>query len=437
VPAHSVQDYVQGLGVHPLASEILVVGLNHNTAPVAVRERVTFPKEGMERALTSLTERVGEGVILSTCNRTEVYCASVDPADASDEVLRFISDYHGLTPEAVSPYVYRHGGPEAVRHLFRVAAGLDSMIVGESQILGQVREALVAASDAESVRVSLAGLFHSAIRTGRKVRAETDIGRNALSISYAGVQFAERVVGRLAGRSVLLIGAGDAGRLVARALQTVGVGQLVIANRTKSRAEEVAHDLAGKAIGFPELETALGESDIVLAATDAPEYVVTESLVRPAVDSRRHDRPLFLFDLAVPRDIDPSVSSIDGVHLYNIDDLSSIAEQNLEQRKRAAAAAERIIEGELDRFTAWWDSLDAAPIVRSMWQQAEEIRRRELDRALDRMKDLPPEQVEIVEALTRSIVKKLLHDPTSFLKERADRSQLESAEAMFKLWKDQ
>jgi glutamyl-tRNA reductase len=159
--------------------------------------------------------------------------------------------------------------------------------------------------------------------------------------------------------------------------------------------------------------------------------------VRPAVDSRRHDRPLFLFDLAVPRDIDPSVSSIDGVHLYNIDDLSSIAEQNLEQRKRAAAAAERIIEGELDRFTAWWDSLDAAPIVRSMWQQAEEIRRRELDRALDRMKDLPPEQVEIVEALTRSIVKKLLHDPTSFLKERADRSQLESAEAMFKLWKDQ
>ena len=143
-----------------MASEILVVGLNHNTAPVAVRERVTFPKEGMERALTSLTERVGEGVILSTCNRTEVYCASADPADTSDEVLRFISDYHGLTPEAVSPYVYRHGGPEAVRHLFRVAAGLDSMIVGESQILGQVREALVAASDAESVRVSLAGLFH-------------------------------------------------------------------------------------------------------------------------------------------------------------------------------------------------------------------------------------------------------------------------------------
>ncbi len=420
-----------------MASEILVVGLNHSTAPLAVRERVTFPKEGLESALTSLAERVGEGVILSTCNRTEVYCASADPAGTSDGVLRFVSEYHGLGPEAISPYVYRHEGPEAARHLFRVAAGLDSMIVGESQILGQVREALVAASDAQSVRVSLSGLFHSAIRTGRKVRTETDIGRNALSISYAGVQLAERVVGRLVGRRVLLIGAGDAGRLVAGALMTVGVGELVIANRTRSRAEKMAHDLGGEAIGFPELEMALGDSDIVLAATDAPEYVVTESLVRPAVDDRPPARPLFLFDLAVPRDIEPSVSTIDGVHLYNIDDLSSIAEQNLEQRKRAATAAERIVDDELDRFTAWWASLDAAPIVRSMWQQAEEIRRRELDRALDKMKDLPPDQIEIVEAMTRSIVKKLLYDPTSFLKERADQSQLDSAEALFKLWEDQ
>ena len=416
----------------PLALEILVLGLNHNTAPLAVRERVAFLKEGLEDALTSVAERVGEGVILSTCNRTEVYCVSGDPDETFGEVLRFVSDHHEVGPETVSPYVYRHHGPEAVRHLFRVAAGLDSMIVGESAILGQVRKALVAASDAQTVRVPLAGLFHSAIRTGRRVRAETDIGRNAPSISYAGVRLAESVVGRLSGRRVLLIGAGEAGRLVAKALQTVGVGGLAIANRTRSRAEDLAHDLGGDVIDFHDIGEALGEADIVLSATDAPEFVVTEALVRPSVDHRGHARPLFLFDLSVPRDIEPGVSAVAGVHLYNIDDLSSVAEQNLEQRK-LSAAAERIVEDELGRFTSWWDSLDAAPVVRSMWQRAEEIRQREMDRALDRMADLPPDQVEIVDALTRSIVKKLLHDPTSFLRDKADRSQIASAEALFKL----
>ena len=415
-----------------MALEILVLGLNHNTAPLAVRERVAFLKEGLEDALTSVAERVGEGVILSTCNRTEVYCVSGDPDETFGEVLRFVSDHHEVGPETVSPYVYRHHGPEAVRHLFRVAAGLDSMIVGESAILGQVRKALVAASDAQTVRVPLAGLFHSAIRTGRRVRAETDIGRNAPSISYAGVRLAESVVGRLSGRRVLLIGAGEAGRLVAKALQTVGVGGLAIANRTRSRAEDLAHDLGGDVIDFHDIGEALGEADIVLSATDAPEFVVTEALVRPSVDHRGHARPLFLFDLSVPRDIEPGVSAVDGVHLYNIDDLSSVAEQNLEQRK-LSAAAERIVEDELGRFTSWWDSLDAAPVVRSMWQRAEEIRQREMDRALDRMADLPPDQVEIVDALTRSIVKKLLHDPTSFLRDKADRSQIASAEALFKL----
>ena len=417
----------------PLALEILVVGLNHNTAPLAVRERVAFPKEGFEDALTSLAGRVGEGVILSTCNRTEVYCVSGDPDETAGEVLRFVSDHHEVGPETVSPYVYRRHGPEAVRHLFRVAAGLDSMIVGESAILGQVRKALIAASDAQTVRVLLAGLFHSAIRTGRRVRAETDIGRNAPSISYAGVRLAESVVGRLSGRRVLLIGAGEAGKLVAKALKAVGVGGLAIANRTRSRAEDLAHDLGGDVIDFHDIGESLGESDIVLSATDAPEFVVTEALVRPSVDHRGHARPLFLFDLSVPRDIEPGVSAVAGVHLYNIDDLSAVAEQNLEQRKLSAAAAEHIVEDELDRFTSWWDSLDAAPVVRSMWQRAEEIRRRELDRALDRMADLPPDQLEVVDALTRSIVKKLLHDPTSFLRDKADRSQIASAEALFKL----
>ena len=331
----------------PLALEILVVGLNHNTAPLAVRERVAFPKEGFEDALTSLAERVGEGVILSTCNRTEVYCVSGDPDETSGEVLRFVSDHHEVGPETVSPYLYRRHGPEAVRHLFRVAAGLDSMIVGESEILGQVRKALIAASDAQTVRVLLAGLFHSAIRTGRRVRAETDIGRNAPSISYAGVRLAESVVGRLSGRRVLLIGAGEAGKLVAKALQAVGVGGLAIANRTRSRAEDLAHDLGGDVIDFHDIGEALGESDIVLSATDAPEYVVTEALVRPSVDHRGYERPLFLFDLSVPRTSSPGSRRSTAFICTTSTTCPSVAEQNLEQRKLSAAAAERIVEDEL------------------------------------------------------------------------------------------
>ena len=411
---------------------IVLVGLNHRSAPLEVRERVSFPKEQLSDALPVLKERVGEGVILSTCNRTEVYSASENPAATVQQIRGFFADFHDLAPDELSPYLYHYTDVEAVRHLFRVASGLDSMIVGESQILGQVRHALIAASQTQSTQVSLIGLFHAGVRAGRRVREETDVGRNALSISYAGVQLAQRVMGTLSGLRVLLIGAGEAGRLVAQALRTDGVSDLMIANRTWERADELAQSLGGMVTPFSDIDDALRDADIVIAATDSPEFVITHEMAALA----RRDGPQFFFDLAVPRDVDPQVEQLDGVNLFNIDDLFSIAEENLEERKRAALDAEAIAEDEVARFMKWWDSLDAVPVIKTLQRQAEDLRRRELERALRKLPDLSAEELKVVEALTRSIVKKLLHDPTEFLKQRADKSQLAAVRDLFSLWED-
>ena len=415
--------------------QILLVGLNHQSAPLEVRERVSFSKEQLSEALPLLSQRVGEGVILSTCNRTEVYSATENPSQAAEGIRRFLLDYHHLTPESIEPYLYDYAGADAVRHLFRVSSGLDSMIVGESQILGQVRDSLIAASESNSVQVPLVGLFHAAVRVGRRVREETDVGRNALSISYAGVQLAQRVLGSLQGSRVMLIGAGEAGKLVARALRTVGVADLMIANRTRARGEELAQSLAGRVVPFSDIETALRDADIVIAATDSQELVITRDMVASACRERRQG-PLFMFDLAMPRDVDPQAALLEGVRLFNIDDLSSIAEENLEERKRAAIEAGAIVEEEQARFMKWWDSLDAVPMIKTLHKRAEDIRQRELDRALRKLPDLPPEHLEVVEAMTRAIVKKLLHEPTKFLKQRADRSQLQAPPDLFRLWDD-
>jgi len=279
------------------------------------------------------------------------------------------------------------------------------------------------------------GLFHSAVRVGRRVREDTEVSRNALSISFAGVQLAQRVLGDLRGLRVLLVGAGEAGQLVAGALRTVGVGGLMIANRTTARAEELASSLGGTVVPFSDIEQTISQADIIITATDSPGYIISRQWVAAALQNR-FEKPLFLFDLAVPRDIDPDVASLDGVRLFNIDDLASIAEENLEERKRAAIEAEAIVEEEVGRFMRWWDSLDAVPIIRSLRQQAEEIRERELARALRKMPGLPPEQAEVVESLTRSIVNKLLHGPTTALKQRTDKSQLQTARDLFRLWDD-
>ena len=413
---------------------ILLVGLNHRTAPLEVREDLAFPKDRIDEALPALRARLGEAAILSTCNRTEVYGATEDLEGAASRVTSFLEGHSGSSLSNIAPYLYERTDADAARHLFRVASGLDSMIVGETQILGQVRDSLAAASDSQTVQVPLVGLFHAAVRTGRRAREETDVGRNALSISYAGVRLAERVLGSLKGRRALLIGAGEAGQLVAGALRTAGVTDLTLANRTLERGEELARDLGGRAVPFSDIGSVLAESDIVIAATDAPDFVIGRQEVASALKGREGD--LSLFDLAMPRDIDPDAAEIEGVRLFNIDDLSAIAEENLERRKHAAVEAEEIVEQELSRFMIWWDTLDTVPIVRNLRQQAEDIRRRELGKAMRRLRHLEPSDREVVEALSQSIVNSLLHEPTSFIKQRADKSQIDTVKHLFSLWDD-
>ncbi len=410
--------------------QILLVGLSHKTAPLEVRESVSFLSSQLHQALTALRDEVDEAVILSTCNRTEIYAVTNEPQPAAGRIQRFLADYHNLPTHSIAPHTYSNTGADAVRHLFRVSAGLDSMIVGESQILGQVRSALRVASEAQSAKTPSTRLFHAALRTGRQVRQKTNIGRNPLSISYAGVRLAQQVLGSLSDKRALLIGAGEAGSLVARALRTVGVRDLQIANRTLSKAQELANYLNGRVVSFDRLDDALGNADIVIAATDSPGYIVTPRMVSNQRSSAYHT-PLFAFDLAMPRDIDPEVANIEGVQLFNIDHLSAIAEENLAERRHAAADAEAIITDEVSTFMKWWDSLYALPTVKAIRQQAEDIRQREYAKAIEMLDDISPENRRVIEALTHSIVNKILHGPTVTLRDGATKSQILSARDIF------
>ncbi len=410
---------------------ILLTGLDHKTAPLELRERVAFTADQLSDALPRLGGSVGEAVIVSTCNRTEVYTTADEPEEASALVRRFVADYHGLDGAAPVEGFRDLVDADAVGHLFRVAGGLDSMIVGESQILGQVRQALAASSAAGTLSAPLSRLFHRAIRAGRRVREETGVGRNALSVSFAAVRLAQTVLGDLSGARVLLIGAGEAGKLVAEALRKTGVGEIAVTNRTARRASALADELGGRAVPFGRLDAAVADADIVVAATEAPGHLLTAETVRAA--NRERDRGTFMFDLAVPRNIDPEAASIDGVSLYNIDDLGAVAEDNLRERRKAAAAAEAVVEDEVAQFVQWWSTLDALPLVMELRERAEGTRLRELARALERLEGVSEADASVIDDLTRAIVNKLLHAPTVSLKQRADEETLRAARELFGL----
>jgi len=412
--------------------QILLVGLSHKTAPLEVRESVSFRSSQILEALPVLRDELGEAVILSTCNRSEIYTVTDSPAQAAQSIQRFIAQYHDLPSDSIVPHLYTQTAQNAVKHLFSVSGGLDSLIVGESQILGQVRDALSASNEVKAVNSATVRLFHAALRVGRRVRQETNIGRNPLSISYAGVRLAQRVLGDLSDKRALLIGAGEAGSLVARALRTVGIGDLMIANRTESKAAELAAYLSSRVVPFENLEDALRSTDIVIAATDSPGFVVKSSM-GSSLHRMPGDPPLFAFDLAIPRDIDPRIATEYDVRLFNIEDLSAIAEENLAERRRSAEDAEVIIDEEVSRFMKWWDSLDVLPTIRAIRRNAENIRERELAKALGMLDDMTPEDRQVVETLTRSIVNKILHDPTDSLKSGATKSQLRAAKDLFRL----
>lgn len=417
---------------------LTLVGLSHKTAPVEIREKLTFPAHRQEEALARITEssHVAEALILSTCNRTEIYAVTGIGSDGPSAIIDFLADYHDLDRHELVRYLYISEGEAVVRHLFRVVASLDSMVVGEAQILGQVKEAYEHAFTNDAAGRIFNKLFRQSFEVGKRVRTETDIGENAVSISYAAVELAKRVFDSLEGRTVLILGAGKMSELTAKHLMSNGIKTVLVANRTYERAEELACRFCGTPIRYEELYDRMRDADIVISSTAATHYVITKDQVASAMRGRRGN-PLFLIDIAVPRDIDPDVNDIADVFLYDIDDLSGVVESNLEERMREARKAETIIDEEMVAFERWIESMEVVPTVAAIRAKAEQIRLAEMEKALKRLGGLSEKELQTVEALTASIVNKMLHGPTARLKmvatEKDGYSYVEAARFLYGL----
>ncbi len=400
---------------------LLLVGASHRTASVELRERLDFSSGGLDNALTALARHpvAREAVIISTCNRAEIYVACDRPERVREDLTRFIGEYHRLPPEELRSHLYTHVDGEAARHLFRVASGLDSLVVGEPQILGQVKDAYAAASAAHTAGPLLNKLFHAAFGVGKRVRSETALTEGAVSVSFAAVTLARKIFGNLAGCRVLVLGAGEMSKLTATHLKAQGIARLTIASRTRASAEQLAADVGGEVIAWEDLARALRSADIVITATGAAMPIIDRAMVRAAVPARRA-RPLFLIDIAVPRDVAPDAGDVEQVFLYNIDDLQTIVRENLDRRGGEVGRAERIVDQELETFQAWQRSRGAIPTVVALRQHFEAIRQSELQRLAPKLAHLPPEARERVEEITRLIVEKLLIHPTEQLKAVGD-----------------
>ncbi len=414
---------------------LFAVGLSHRTAPVDLRECVDFARGGVDVALSALASQgIGrEVVVLSTCNRAEIYAAGETEATA-EGVGRFFSEYHKLPHAAVAEHLYLRRGAEAARHLFRVAAGLDSLVVGEPQILGQVKAAYSTASDLHYTGTLTNRLFHSAFAAGKRVRAETGLGEGAVSVSYAAIALARKIFGHLQGRSVLILGAGEMAKLTGVHLQAQQVKEIAIASRTLAAAEGLASRLGGRAVAWDALDEALAAADIVITATGAAEPVLTRSRMEDVMRPRRN-RPVFVIDIAVPRDVEATVGNLDQVFLYNIDDLQMIVKENLARRGGELVRAEAIVEEEVARFTSWMQSREVVPTVVALRQRFEAIRKGELARLEPKMAGLQPDARARIDEITRLIVEKLLLTPTEQLKALNDETTVTAyADALSKLF---
>ena len=401
--------------------QVLLVGVSHRTTPVELRERLDFSTRGVDRALTALAGSPShdEAAIVSTCNRVELYvgCKEVDAARASVE--RFISEFHGVPSSELAPHLYAKVGHEAVRHLFRVAAGLDSLVVGEPQVLGQVKDAYNVAAQLGCTGTLLNKLFHSAFSAGKRVRSETALSEGAVSVSYAAVALARKIFGNLKGRTVLVLGAGEMGKLTAIHMQAQGIARLVIMSRTSAHAAALAQTIGGSAMPWESLPAALAEADILITATGASAPIVSRDMVAQTMKARRK-RPLFIIDIAVPRDVESGAGDLEEVFLYNIDDLQAVVQENLSKRSTEAAQAETIVADEVSRFVAWLNSRGAVPTVVALRQRFEAIRQSELRRLEPKLAGLGPDARAKVDEVTRLIIEKLLINPTEQLKSLSD-----------------
>lgn len=401
------------------ALKLALAGVNHRTAPLALREKLALRTEAIPAALLRVQEcGAREALILCTCNRVEIAAALLDNAHPDALLEGIIADAPGITLDAVRPHLYLYEERDAIRHLFRVAGSLDSMIVGEPQILGQLKQAYAQAREAGMIGAVLETVLSRAFSVAKRIRSETEIGRSAVSVSYAAVELAREIFGSLHKKRVLIIGAGKMSEGAARHLLGAGAAEILIANRTPERADELARMFQGEVVPYEMFPHRLAEVDIVIASSSAPGYVLTPEAVRRAIDARRH-QPMFLIDIAVPRNIDPQVNELEHAFLYDIDDLQQVADRNLKARFEVAQEAENIVAEEVERLTARLRERDLAPTIVSLQEQLENIRREVLDRHRPRLGPLTVEQERAVEALTRGIVNKIAHGPISEIRREA------------------
>lgn len=403
---------------------ILDIGMNHKTAPVELRECLAKDSNGLEEALAWMRDQpfIKEGLFVSTCNRVEALFTTDRVEEAEESVVGLLSRLGRIPAMRFAPHLFTYKGKDAVRHVFRVASSLDSMVVGEPQILGQIKEAYTKATREKTTGTVLNRLMHRAFHTAKRVRTETGVCDAAVSVSYAAVELAKKIFYDLKGKKVLLIGAGEMAELAARNLLSHGVSSIVVANRTFERAVELASQFQGRPVAFEEIGSALPDVDIVISSTASTGFVITSEQVKRCFRKRRNS-PLFLIDIAVPRDVDPQVNDLENTYVYDIDDLISVTRSNMAQREEEALKGERIVEEEVIKFERWLNTLSVVPTIVSLKDKAESIRLAEMRKSLSSLGALSPQQMKGLDTLTQSIVEKILNDPIVFLKQKSERPQ--------------
>jgi glutamyl-tRNA reductase len=398
---------------------LVMVGVNHRTTPVEIRERLAFNRGTIEASLEKLVAypEIVENLILSTCNRVEIYARVTNCDTGIDLLKRFVSEYHNLPLSELNKFFYCYRDERAVEHLFRVSSSLDSMVLGEAQILGQVKDAYSTARALRSTGMVLNQLFEKAFSVAKRVREETGIAERGVSISSAAVELARKIFEDLENHSVMLVGTGEMAELAAKHLISYGVKTVYVASRTYERAVKLATDLNGCALGFEQFKEELHRADIVITSTAAPTFIIKKEMVERAIHQRKN-KPIFFIDIAVPRDIEPEVNDLENVYLYDIDDLESVVNANIKEREKEAESAMGIITSEVVKFNNWVVALDAVPTIVEMRNRAENIRRREMDKTFKKMQHLSPEDQSAIDRMTSTIINKILHKPTVNLKKQ-------------------
>ena len=396
---------------------IIVIGLNHKTAPIEIRETVAFDGPKLKEALDALkkTDAVKENIILSTCNRVEIYAVADDTDAGIESIKKFIADFHNVPLDKLNNSLYIHKGNEAIRHIYRVGASLDSMVVGEPQILGQLKDAFDAALKNKTTGTVLNKLTRKSVSVAKRIRTETKIAENAVSISFAAVELAKKIFDDLPSKSFMLVGAGEMAELAAKHLINNGVTDVYVTNRTTARAQELANEFQGKVILFDNFTLEMRYCDIVICSTGAPEYILRKEQMQKIMKDRKQ-KPVFIFDISVPRNIDPEINDLDNVYLYDVDNLQGIVETNIQERANEAEKAEKIVDEEIISFVNWNRSLSATPTIVAIREKAEAIRQEEIDKLFCKLGPMEEEKIRAIERLSTAIVNKLIHPPTAALK---------------------